>query len=307
MTVQYRSGVQSSWLGGSLQICPPEVCGNAYFVNSNSGSDTANSGESWTNALATIDAAVNKCTASQADVIYVHPAHAENLAADSAVDVDLAGVHIAGIRMGRMMPTLTATAVAGDLKLAAANCSLSNIRFLNGIDACTGIIEVSGADCAVINCEARDSVGQSTDSLHSVDGADRLLIDGHRHIGAAGDGGDTAIFIDGSDDCIIRNFQLYGNFDLGAIEFRTTLSARVRVYSGDIWTAGAEDLAIKDVITGTTGSIGPDITIMLTDNAANITEAITAATCQIFDPIYVCNLAGEKAMLTNITASTDGA
>jgi hypothetical protein len=43
----------------------------------------------------------------------------------------------------------------------------------------------------------------------------------------------------------------------------------------------------------------------LLDNAANVTEAITGATFVTFDPVYVVNLAGEKAMLINTTASTD--
>lgn len=306
MAIQNNTALQSHWIpGGALQICEPQCCGNAYFVNSNIGSDTANSGSCWSDALATIDAAVNKCTATQADIIFAHPCHAENLADDSAIDVDQTDVIVYGIRWGRLMPTLTATGTAGDLKLAAARTSIHNIRFLGGIDETTGIIEVSGADCAILNCEYRDVTGQATDVLTTVDGADRLLIDGWRHIGAAGAGTNASIAVDGSDDLIIRNFYLYGNFAVGGIDLRTTLSARIHIHTGTIWTANAADIAIVDTITGSTGFIGPDLNIMLAENAANITEAITAATCQMIDPIYVCNLAGEKAMLTNIAASTD--
>jgi len=84
-------------------------------------------------------------------VIYVAPFPTENLAADSAIDIDVAGVRVVGIRNGRQMPTLTATAAAGDCKLAAANVTIENLRFLGGIDATTGCIEVSGADCTIID------------------------------------------------------------------------------------------------------------------------------------------------------------
>ena len=61
--------------------------GNIFFVDSVTGSDT-NSGNGVENALATIDAAVGKCTANKGDFIVVMPKHAESLAADSGVDLD---------------------------------------------------------------------------------------------------------------------------------------------------------------------------------------------------------------------------
>tara|TARA_Y100000310_G_scaffold26152_1_gene24951 strand:- start:1100 stop:1963 length:864 start_codon:yes stop_codon:yes gene_type:complete len=285
---------------------PAEVPGETYYVDSNNGDDTY-TGKEWSQALATLDAAVNKCTANNGDTIYVHPAHAESLAADSAVDVDVAGVQIIGLRRGREMPTFNATATAGDFKLAAANVSIRNLRFTGGIDATTGILEVSGADCAIIDCEYRDVTGQATDVLITTAAADRLLIDGWVHFGAAGDGGDTAISLVGSDDCEIRNFWIYGNFDLGAIEFRTTACARVWIHDGLIWTEGAEDLAVSDTITASTGHVGPNVFISLQDNAANITECVGGATLRVFDPVYVVNLDNEKAVLINWTASVDEA
>ena len=304
MTEIPRGPLVSHWLGGDLVLYPPDHPGDAFFVDSNAGADT-NKGTSWENALATIDAAVNKCTASNGDVIWVHPAHAENLAADSAIDIDLAGVSVIGIRRGRLMPTLTGTAIAGDCKLAAAGVSIRNLRFLGGIDAMTGIVEVSGADCAILDCEYRDVTGQATDAIITTAAADRLLIDGLRFMGAAGAGANSAIAVVGADDTEIRNFYIYGNFAVGGIDFRTTLSARVNIHTGKIWTENAADIAIVDTITSSTGFIGPDIQIMLKDNAANITTAVTGATFQLVDPVYVVNLVNEKAMLINWTASTD--
>jgi hypothetical protein len=64
-------------------------------------------------------------------------------------------------------------------------------------------------------------------------------------------------------------------------------------------------LAIKDLITASTGTIGPDLNLILQDNAANITEAITGATFQLVGPIWVVNAVAEQSMQINWTASTD--
>ena len=104
----------SRWDAGQLIIYPGSSGpGDEWFVDSTNGL-AANTGKDWENALATIDQAVNKCTASNGDVIFVAPFHAENLAADSAVDIDVAGVTVVGVRMGRQMPTLDVTAAAGN-------------------------------------------------------------------------------------------------------------------------------------------------------------------------------------------------
>jgi len=278
--------------------------GDIYFVDSGSGTDSVGHGKDPDSPFDTLDYAVGQCTANQGDVIYVMPGHAENLAADSAVDVDVAGVTIIGLGKGEDRPTFTATATAGDFKLAANAVHVENILFLGGIDATTGIVEVTGDDCVLKDIEYRDSTGQATDIIVT-DNAMRLLIEGLRVIGAAGDGGDTAVMLDECDDAVIRNFEIYGNFDLGAIECRTTASERIWIHSGYIWSAAGEDLCIKDTVTGSTGAVGPDLYLRLNDDAANITTAITGATFHAFDPIYVVNAVNEKAMLINWSASTD--
>ncbi len=295
----------SRWYQGQLIVYPGiEGPGEEWFVDSTSGADT-NTGKDWENALATLDAAVNKCTASNGDTIYVAPFHTEALAADSAVDVDLAGISIVGVRRGREMPTLNYTDPDGDLKLAAANCSIRNIRFTGGVDIGTGCIEVAGADCAIIDCEFRDVTGQATDVVMILTTADRCLIDGYRHIGAAAGGGDSAISIDGADDVEIRNFEIYGNFAVGAIDFRTTASARAKIHGGSIWTENVADIAIVDTITASTGVMGPNLLLTLQDDAANITNAITGATFYVMDVgVHVVNAVAEKSMAINWTAST---
>ena len=280
--------------------------GDIWFVDSGIGVDAAGYGQNPDTPTATLDYAVGLATASNGDVIYLMPGHAETIIADSGVDIDVAGVKVIGLGWGASRPTFTfTTAVAADFKLAAASTVVENVLFLGGIDALTGPIEISGADCKLLNCEYRDVTGEATDIIMTVADADRLLIDGLRVIGAAGDGGDTAICLVGCDDAVIRNFDIYGNFDLGAIECRTTASARIKIHDGTIWTEGAEDLAIKDLISGSTGTIGPNLNLVLQDNASNITEAITGATFQLVGPIWVVNAVAEQSMQINWTSSAD--
>jgi hypothetical protein len=281
--------------------------GDIWFVDSGqttTGADSAGYGRNPDQPFLTLDYAIALTTASNGDTIYVMPGHTETLGADSAVDIDVAGLTIIGLGKGAARPTFTASAIAGDFKLAAASTHIENLLFLSGVDATTGMVEVSAADCSIVNCEFRDSVDQATDCLMVLDGSDRLLIDGCTFTMAAAAGANSAIAIGSSDDVEIKNCSIYGNFAVGAIDLRTAASNRINIHDCKIWTENAADIAIVDTITASTGWIGPNLYIMLQDNAANITTAVTGATFHMMDPVYICNLAGEKAMLSNWTAST---
>jgi hypothetical protein len=278
---------------------------NIWFVSSVTGTDGVGYGRApGALAFATLDYAVSHADVTTGDTILLMPLHAENLTADSDVDIDVSNLQIIGLGWGGCRPTFTATAIAGDFKLAASCGILRNILFLSGVDATTGLLEVSSADWLIDNCEFRDSVDQATDMLITVDGADRLHIKDCTFTMAAAAGANSAIALDGSDDCHIEGCNIYGNFAVGAIDLRTTASNRVNIHDCKVWTENAADIAIVDTITASTGFIGPNLYIMLQDNAANITTAVTGATFHMMDPVYICNLVNEKAMLSNWTAST---
>lgn len=298
--------VYSKYASGQLIVYPGNTGpGEEYFVDSTNGS-ASNSGKDWENAMLTIDQGINKCTASNGDTVYVAPFHAENLGADSAIDINLAGVQVIGIRRGREMPTLTCTAAAGDCKLAAANTSIRNLRFLGWTGgAITGCIEVSAADCSIIDCEYRDVTDQAVDVIITTNAAKRLLIDGFRTLGDLAAGCNSHIAIVGAVDGVeIKNVWLQGNFAVGAIDIRTAACTNLWIHDFHITTANAADICIIDTITGSTGHIGPNGYLETADDAETITEAITGATFSLFDPIYVNNAVAEKAMLIDWTVAT---
>ena len=103
----------------------------------------------------------------------------------------------------------------------------------------------------------------------------------------------TAISLTGGDDIIIRNFNLYGNFAFSGIMATVTACTRLSIEGGKrfyIWTENATDSAI-DVLTST-GRIGQNITAILQDDAANITEAFRGASMYFISPLPVVNAAG---------------
>jgi hypothetical protein len=295
--------------------------GRVFWVGNSAtlleGEKTASNGNKGTflAPFSTIDFAVGQCAANRGDVIFVRPGHTETVTAAAGLDLDVAGIALIGLGSGSNRPTINfTTATSADMDVDAANITMVNFLFTGGIDALAGPIDVNAADFKLIDCEYRDVTGQATDVILADANADRLLIDGYFHNGAAAAGGASAIALTGMDNPVIRNFKLIGNFSVGAIDIRTTAAVDIEIYDGYIWTKNSADIAIIDTVTGSTGKIGPNICMMLADNAANITEAVTGATFQYFGggtgaasggSLLVANLVGESAIKLNKTEATD--
>jgi len=291
---------------------PLLTSGRTFYVDSThaNAADATGAGYSWELPCATVDYAVGLCTHDSGDVIYVAAGHAEALSAASGVDVDVRGVKIIGLGHGETRPLFTFdTDADADFKLAEDSTWIENLVFKAGVDALTGPIEVTGTDCMIKDCEWQDVAGsyQATDVIVTVNDADRLTIDGYRHLGDSAAGADSAIALIGADDCVIKNCEIYGNFAVGAIDCRTTASNRIRIHDCQIWTEnGDADIAIVDTVTASTGIMGPNIFMVLQDDAANITTAITGTTFTVMDVgVHVVNAVNEKSIAINWDASTD--
>lgn len=280
--------------------------GNVFFVDSgHSLAVDAKGHGTHARPFATMNYADNQCTANNGDIVFVMPGHTETVSAAAGLSLGTAGVTWIGVGFGNARPTVNfTTAVGADMDVDAANIVMYNFLFTGGVDALTGPIDVNASDFKFIHCETRDVTGQGTDWIVADANADRMLIDGWVHRGAAADGGDSALLMLGGDDIIVRNFEIYGNFDTGAIENITAAVVRIQIYNGYIWSAASEDLAIV-LLTGGTGRLGPNIYIRLNDDAANIDECIVTDAGHVFDDVYIVNADAEKAMLTPRTATTD--
>lgn len=244
------------------------------------------------------------------DTIILMPGHVETVAAANGIDITTANLKIIGTGNGALKANVNFTATAATFRVNANGTEIENVAFTGGIDAVALCIDLNGkTDCAFRNCSYRDVTGQCTVFFKAANNSDRLVMEGWQYLGAAAAGTSAAFQFDGCDDLQFRGpFEIVGNFANSAIEFITTASARIRIDAAAgsfIWTQNAADLCIKDTVTGSTGNINGHLHLRLTDDANNITEAITGATFCLFDNIWVNNLAGEKAILINWTATTN--
>ncbi len=138
------------------------VTGNRFYVDSGAtNASDDNLGTSPTVPLATLDGAVNKCTANNGDHIYLMPGHAETISADAATtpgpDINVAGVTVIGMGNGSDRPTFTFDNTAADFKINVANGIIHNLLFLAGVASQVMGVEVSGVDGEVGYCEFRNT------------------------------------------------------------------------------------------------------------------------------------------------------
>lgn len=118
-------------IGGSGGLVPLTT-GSVFFVHNGTGS-SGYDGASPANALATVDQAINKCTADKGDVIIVMPGHTETVTATS-IALDVAGVTIVGLGNGLLRPTFTYGTAAATITVSADDCAWKNCVFVANAD-----------------------------------------------------------------------------------------------------------------------------------------------------------------------------
>lgn len=194
--------------------------GNVFWVDSVAGSN-GNKG-TFDRPFGSIDYAVGRCTANNGDIIMAKPGHVETVIAAAGLVLDVAGITIVflGNDNDRAQVTFT-TAVGADMDVDAADITLINPRFVAGIDALTGPIDVNAARFAMYNVLWEDGTTiNTTDALVADANADDLLIDGwvFRDGNAAGTQKQSHIQIAGATRPVLKNVQITGDFATGPIE-----------------------------------------------------------------------------------------
>lgn len=128
------------------------LSGNIFWVSSTRGRD-GNGGSGPNDALATISAALAKCIASQGDVIYVMPGHAETITTAGGITVSKAGVSIIGLGNGSNRPTISFGGTAATIAISAANVTIRNIRVTATVDEVVSMFVVTAAYCTLDGIE----------------------------------------------------------------------------------------------------------------------------------------------------------
>lgn len=233
--------------------------GNVYFVDSGTGND-GNDGKTWTTALATVDAAINKCTANNGDVILIAPGHAETIDAATDLVPDVAGVSIVGLGKGADRPTFTfSTNNAANIPVSGNSTYIANILCVCNKDGMTAGITISGTDVTLKDVEWRDVTDkEATLAVLTTSAADRLTIDGFFHNGfTTGDACTDAIRLVGVDSGVIKNSRFLGNYGTAIIEFHTTACTKINIDNCVFLETGTTDLSknVVDTVTGSTWSV----------------------------------------------------
>lgn len=228
----------------------PTTTGSVFFVHSGTGNDSTGNGVTRENPFATIDYAVGKCTASKGDIILVMPGHSENISAATSLVVDVAGVSIIGLGLGRTRPQLHFTNTAGSIEMDAANTRLSNMVLLASVSAVVVGINVDADGVMLDNLEfGYVDTGDDFITMVDVDAFDYATIQDNRFLTEAVAGAAEAIRLDDCHFVRILNNWFSGNWSdsviVGEGAAGTDLFlANNYMYNGDTGDANGIDLNV---------------------------------------------------------------
>lgn len=228
--------------------------GDTYYVDSGSGDDDRG-GKSPETALATLDAAIGKCTANQGDMIVVLQGHSESEAsAASIATLDVDGVSVVGIGVGDDMPTFNLGHADATFTISGADCRVSGLKFVSTIaDVAVGVTMTAASDNSIVeNCVFRDSADDEEMlvgiSVAAAANGVKLIDNDFKTTLAAG--GNNAILSAAVTDLEVRGNVAYGKFATGAM---LTSGVLTRATIADNIFVNAE-AAIGIALNGTTST-----------------------------------------------------
>jgi len=281
----------------------PNVNGNIYFVDSTNSdaSDAATAGTSPDAPFATIDYAIGKCTASNGDVIYAMPGHAETIVAATGMVFDVAGVTLIGLGYGSLQPTITlGTATTATIAVSAANVRMNNIKVISALaDVAVGVSAAATADGLTLeDCWFTDG-GLALELVIGVSLAttlDNVTITNCRFnttVSAETGGCASAIKLVGTHNyCRITDNYIHGHYTVAAIDGAT--GAGISIFIADnvimqIDTGAGLAISLK---SDTTGAVVRNLVCNLKDTAAGV----VAAACCVAEN-YCSNAAGASGII----------
>lgn len=179
--------------------------------------------------FATVDSAVNACTASRGDVIFVSPGHTEAVTSTSLA-LDVVGVTVIHLGSGAARPTYTFAATTSTIVMSAASCRFIGKPILKAtVNSVVAAITVSAANCE-IDVETQDTSAtvEFISGIVTTAAADQIDIKA-KHIGfLAGAVGTRYIDLVGANTANI-DVDYFGVSSVAVVNMRTTASDNVRV------------------------------------------------------------------------------
>lgn len=239
--------------------------GDIFYVDSNASGEA--DGSSWTDAVTTIDAAVNLCTNDNGDLIFVAPGHTETLGTGAnGVDADIRGISIIGVGVGENRPMLDYDTTTDEFVIGADDVTIANLTFKSNIDSVAHAIDIeAGAEnYSIVDCRfylETTGTDDFDDVIISNAGCDNGLIENCDIEMGAGADNQSAINIIGSDYLIIRNNRISGDFAVANIEDSGTAS---------IWLVIEDNILVNGTVGGAAGLNTLPVITLKVDTAAVI-------------------------------------
>jgi hypothetical protein len=280
--------------------------GGVFFVDSGAtNASDSNLGTSPDKSLATLNGAMDKCTANNGDMVFLMPGHGENLDAATDAVIDVAGVRVIGIGVGTTRPTFTYTGTAGAFEIDAANSYVENVRFLASVSAVVVAVNVDAADVTLANCEWNfDATGDDFLLFLDIDAVDRCQVLGCTMIAQDAAGADQAIRLDDTDNTKIIGNAIFGDFAVNMIGSTSDAA----VCNGLVI---ADNILVNRDPTNAANGIDFDVahTGVIANNrlaglsAADVTTLLDPGSCFCLEN-YAVNAIDESGILLPATLST---
>lgn len=235
--------------------------GNQYFVDSGAtGASDNNDGLSWGSALATLDAAIAKCTANNGDIIWVAPGHSESYTTTGTkLTVDVAGVTIIGLGTGASRPTFTFGHTGATFAISAASAYLQNLLLVTNVDLVTTFCTISAADCTLVDIETRDTTDKEVvDAFITTAAADRLKVYRHIHNGYVDGNANARVWkLVGVDNALFERCIFNTKVTTAVINFAGTACTNVIVRDSSFLVTSTTNYSktVVDTITGSTWEV----------------------------------------------------
>lgn len=259
----------------------PNHVGNVFFVSSVTGTNGTGYGRSPEAPLASLAYFFSGDfpTATNGDVVYLLPGHAETVSAAAGIDADIAGVTIIGIGTGTSQPKITFdTATTADMDIDAANITIDNVHFSANYADIVAPIDVNAQFCTIRNCRFSETAA-NMNALIWILGGSTTTSSGLRVENCIAHDADAAnthfISLPGTDaGDIIRNNYLYGDWGTAAIGAAGNV-VNVQIHDNRIYNAATDVDSCINVATAGTGYISGNY---VTSGAAQA-NGITAPGC----------------------------
>ena len=231
--------------------------GTTYYVDSGSGSDS-NNGKSWAEALVTLDAAINKCTANQGDTILIAEGHTETYTTTGVkATFDIDGINIIGLGYGSDRPTFSYGHTGTTMTISGDNVTIKNLLFVTAVDQVTTYVTISGDDCTLINCESRDVTDKEVISDFTITG-DRFRAFNHFKNGYVDGNANVRVFsMNGVDNALIENCIFMTKVTTAIINFVTNACTNVLIKNCEFYVKDTTNLSknVIDTIAGSTWEV----------------------------------------------------